>query len=83
MFKAISKCFKDVGTPWRHQNVVLGSRYAEDVIVSELKHWLVPCNNKLSLGIFSLNSFKDLAHGGRLLGINSFVELGRGFKALS
>ena len=55
---------------------------SEDVIVAEFEHRLIPGNNKFGLGVFGLNYFKDLAHGGGLLGIDCFVIVGGGLKSL-
>jgi len=59
-----------------------GCRGPEDVIVAQFEHGLVPGDDKFGLGVFDLNNFKDLAHCGRLLGIDSFVIVGWGFKSL-
>ena len=59
-----------------------GCRGPEDVIVAHFEHGLVPGNHQFSLRIFSLDNFEDLAHGGGLLGGDSFVIVGWGFKSL-
>jgi len=55
---------------------------SEDVIVAHFEHGLVPGDDKFGLWVFGLNNFKDLAHCGGLLGIDSFVIVGWGFKSL-
>ena len=60
-----------------------GSSRAEDVIVAEFEHRLVPGDHEFGLGIFSLNHFEDLAHRGGFSRCHRFVVLGRGIKTLS
>lgn len=58
-----------------------GTGCAEDVIITQLEHWLIPSDNKFSLWVFSLNHFKDLAQSCGLLRIDCFVVISWGVMA--